>query len=192
MFQVHTLNSRTIPHQRRRGVHRNGTPGRGVPHVQLIVGNGWPMRLRMQARTNAKSDLRLSWRQRRGSAPASEHNHPRRSAPSSPAVPSTGAVGIGCCPHQSHPYRTALGRPTPHQESRVKPARRSSRFIYPKTAAQGLHQSRLLLKTKTPRTGNIGPGLTGGSAPSASEPARSQRSSDLLWERDFPGASNPP
>src|SRR5215472_17837922 len=37
----------------------------------------------------------------------------------------------------------------------------------------------LRTKTKTPRTGNIGPGLTGGLVPSASEPAPSQRSSDL-------------
>src|SRR5438477_12741698 len=41
-------------------------------------------------------------------------------------------------------------------------------------------------KTKTPRTGNIGPGLTGGLAPSASEPAPSQRSSDLLQGARLP------
>ena len=37
----------------------------------------------------------------------------------------------------------------------------------------------LSIKTKTPRTGILWPGLTGGLAPSASEPAPSQRSSDL-------------
>ena len=49
----------------------------------------------------------------------------------------------------------------------------------------------LLSKTKTPRTGNLWPGLTGGLAPSASEPAPSHRSSDLPRERDSPGTSNP-
>src|SRR5512146_849824 len=43
----------------------------------------------------------------------------------------------------------------------------------------GFTKADLSLKTKTPRTGIIGPGLTGGLAPSASEPAPSQRSSDL-------------
>ena len=44
---------------------------------------------------------------------------------------------------------------------------------------RGFTKADLSLKTKTPRTGNIGPGLTGGLVPSASEPAPSQRSSDL-------------
>src|SRR5579863_4284467 len=37
----------------------------------------------------------------------------------------------------------------------------------------------LFRKTKTPERATLGPGLTGGLAPSAAEPAPSQRSSDL-------------
>ena len=36
----------------------------------------------------------------------------------------------------------------------AKPARRSSRFIYPKTAARGLHQSRSVLKNQNPQNGH--------------------------------------
>ena len=64
-------------------------------------------------------------------------------------------------------------------ERRAKPARRSSRFLYPKTAARGLHQSRCAMKNQNPQNGHLMAGLTGGLAPSASEPAPSQRSSDL-------------
>ena len=52
-----------------------------------------------------------------------------------------------------------------HMERRAKPARRSSRLIYPKAAARGSTKADLSIKTKTLRTGNIGPGLTGGLAP---------------------------
>ena len=52
-------------------------------------------------------------------------------------------------------------------------------FSIRKPLLQGSTKADLSTKTKTPRTGNIGPGLTGGLAPSASEPAPSQRSSDL-------------
>lgn len=38
-------------------------------------------------------------------------------------------------------------------ERRAKPARRSSRCIYPKTAAQKLHQSRSVLKNQNPQNG---------------------------------------
>jgi hypothetical protein len=44
-------------------------------------------------------------------------------------------------------------------------------------------------KTKTPRTGNMGPGLTGGLAPSALEPVPSQRSSALLQGARLPKTS---
>ena len=36
----------------------------------------------------------------------------------------------------------------------AKPARRSSRFIYPKTAARELHQSRSVLKNQNPQNGH--------------------------------------
>ena len=38
-------------------------------------------------------------------------------------------------------------------ERRAKPARRSSRLIYPKTAARGLHQSRSVHKNQNPQNG---------------------------------------
>src|SRR5580692_5545276 len=47
-------------------------------------------------------------------------------------------------------------------------------------------QADLFGKTKAPRTGILWPGLTGGLAPSASEPAPSQRSSDLLQGARLP------
>ena len=40
-------------------------------------------------------------------------------------------------------------------ERRAKAARRSSRFIYPKTAARGLHRSRYALKNQTPQSGHL-------------------------------------
>ena len=40
-------------------------------------------------------------------------------------------------------------------ERRAKAARRSSRFTYPKTAAQGLHQSRALSKNQNPQNGHL-------------------------------------
>ena len=40
-----------------------------------------------------------------------------------------------------------------HRERRAKPARRSSRLIYPKTAARGLHQSRFAHKNQNPQNG---------------------------------------
>ncbi len=69
------------------------------------------------------------------------------------------------CRQSRYPAQRLCGRP---------------RSIDPKTASPKLHQSSLPRKTKTPISGSIGPGLTGGLAPSASEPAPSQRSSDLL------------
>ena len=39
------------------------------------------------------------------------------------------------------------------KERRAKPARRSSRFIYPKTAARRLHQSRSVHKNQNPQNG---------------------------------------
>jgi hypothetical protein len=41
------------------------------------------------------------------------------------------------------------------RERRAKPARRSSRFLYPKTAARGLHQSRCALKNQNPQNGHL-------------------------------------
>src|ERR1019366_8537527 len=38
---------------------------------------------------------------------------------------------------------------------RAKPARRSSRFMYPKTAARGLHQSRSVRKNQNPQNGHL-------------------------------------
>ena len=49
-----------------------------------------------------------------------------------------------------------------HTVGWAKSAQPSSRLLYPKTAAQKLHQNRVISKTKTPRTGNLGLGLTGG------------------------------
>ena len=40
------------------------------------------------------------------------------------------------------------------KERRAKPARRSSRLIYPKTAARGLHQSRSAHKNQNPQNGH--------------------------------------
>ena len=40
-------------------------------------------------------------------------------------------------------------------ERRAKPARRSSRFMYPKTAARGLHQSRSVHKNQNPQNGQL-------------------------------------
>ena len=40
-------------------------------------------------------------------------------------------------------------------ERRAKPARRSSRFLYPKTAARGLHQSRCAMKNQNPQNGHL-------------------------------------
>jgi hypothetical protein len=91
----------------------------------------------------------------------------------------SGAAPVEGQPDRPHPHFRQAGGIKTKKERRAKTARRSSRFIYPKTAARGLHQSRSVPKTKTPRTGIFWPGLTGGLAPSASEPAPSQRSSDL-------------
>jgi hypothetical protein len=41
------------------------------------------------------------------------------------------------------------------KESRAKPARRSSRLIYPKTAARGLHQSRSAHQNQNPQNGHL-------------------------------------
>jgi len=41
------------------------------------------------------------------------------------------------------------------KERRAKPARRSSRSIYPKTAARGLHQSRCVSKNQNPQNGHL-------------------------------------
>jgi hypothetical protein len=40
-------------------------------------------------------------------------------------------------------------------ERRAKPARRSSRLIYPKTAARKLHQSRSAHKNQNPQNGHL-------------------------------------
>src|ERR1035438_9784068 len=40
-------------------------------------------------------------------------------------------------------------------DRRAKAARRSSRFIYPKTAARGLHQSRSVHKNQNPQNGHL-------------------------------------
>ena len=40
-------------------------------------------------------------------------------------------------------------------ERRAKPARRSSRFLYPKTAARELHQSRSVRKNQNPQNGHL-------------------------------------
>jgi hypothetical protein len=40
-------------------------------------------------------------------------------------------------------------------ERRAKPARRSSRFMYPKTAARRLHQSRSAMKNQNPQNGHL-------------------------------------
>jgi hypothetical protein len=40
-------------------------------------------------------------------------------------------------------------------ERRAKAARRSSRFVYPKTAARGLHQSRSVHKNQNPQNGHL-------------------------------------
>src|ERR1017187_1912541 len=40
-------------------------------------------------------------------------------------------------------------------ERRAKPARRSSRFMYPKTAARGPHQSRSVRKNQNPQNGHL-------------------------------------
>jgi hypothetical protein len=40
-------------------------------------------------------------------------------------------------------------------ERRAKAARRSSRLIYPKTAARGLHQSRSAYKNQNPQNGHL-------------------------------------
>ena len=40
-------------------------------------------------------------------------------------------------------------------ERRAKPARRSSRFMYPKTAARRLHQSRSVQKNQNPQNGHL-------------------------------------
>ena len=42
-----------------------------------------------------------------------------------------------------------------HKERRAKAARRTSRFIYPKTAARGLHQSRSAHKNQNPQNGHL-------------------------------------
>ena len=41
------------------------------------------------------------------------------------------------------------------KERRAKPARRSSRFMYPKTAARRLHQSRSANKNQNPQNGHL-------------------------------------
>src|SRR5664279_2775749 len=41
------------------------------------------------------------------------------------------------------------------KERRAKPARRSSRLRYPKTAARGLHQSRSAYKNQNPQNGQL-------------------------------------
>ena len=41
------------------------------------------------------------------------------------------------------------------RERRAKPARRSSRFVYPKTVARGLHQSRPANKNQNPQNGHL-------------------------------------
>ena len=47
-------------------------------------------------------------------------------------------------------------RPNQRQmERRAKPARRSSRFMYPKTAARRLHQSRSVQKNQNPQNGHL-------------------------------------
>jgi hypothetical protein len=42
-----------------------------------------------------------------------------------------------------------------HMERRAEPARRSSRFIYPKTAARRIHQSRSPHKNQNPQNGHL-------------------------------------
>lgn len=49
---------------------------------------------------------------------------------------------------------TTKRRSQRQSERRAKPARRSSRFVYPKTAALKLHQSRYLSKNQNPQNGH--------------------------------------
>ncbi len=113
------------------------------------------------------------------------HRQPTQRSPATQSCASTGNARRGQIRRPSH-LESCQDRPDSYSwidlnsERRAKAARRSSRLIYPKTAARELHQSRSSVKNQNPQNGQLScPGLTGGLAPSASEPAPSQRSSDL-------------
>src|ERR1700690_77266 len=96
------------------------------------------------------------------------------------------ATGTGhrahACPEPA-PARGFPGLNTSNKERRANYARRASRFEYTKASAPRLHQSRGAEKPKPPERA-LWPGLTGGLAPSASEPAPSHRPLYLPQERD--------
>src|ERR1019366_1250877 len=52
-----------------------------------------------------------------------------------------------------HPSRFSTGKA--HWVGRAKTARPSSRLMYPKTAARGIHQSRLVQKNQNPQNGQL-------------------------------------
>jgi hypothetical protein len=78
------------------------------------------------------------------------------------------------------------GNPTLHSERRANSARRSSRCMFQRPPLGSFTRVEDL-NTKTPRTGILGPGLTGGLVPSTPEPAPSHRPLYLPQERDSPG-----
>src|SRR5271169_2592832 len=91
--------------------------------------------------------------------------------PGRPAA--SAASGPGHRTHSCPESAPACGLPglkTSNKERRANCARRSSRFLYTKASALRLHQSRGVEKPKPPERA-LWPGLTGGLAPSASEPA---------------------
>src|ERR1017187_7387525 len=92
-----------------------------------------------------------------------EWRRPKRRRPSphvQPASPRAEAVGWKTslsggprrCPTLVAEHRRSGQR---QKERRAKPARRSSRLRYPKTAAQRLHQSRSVHKNQNPQNGHL-------------------------------------
>ena len=70
-------------------------------------------------------------------------------------VRQTRTAGMEGRPDRSHPHCRQVGGVRVNKERRAKAARRSSRFIYTKTAAQGLHQSRVAQKNQNPQNGHL-------------------------------------